>query len=157
MDKREILETIIRQLQERHQILVSSAIEARNSATNEESKAENKYDTRGLEASYLAGAQAERAKELEISIATLSKTRLRESNVIDVTSLVTLESEENHTKYYFLLPCNGGESVVLDHKKIMVISPEAPVAHTLIGHRVGDWVELKMAGRSMEYEVVDVC
>ena len=34
-------------------------------ATNEESKAENKYDTRGLEASYMAQAQSLRVSELK--------------------------------------------------------------------------------------------
>jgi hypothetical protein len=37
-------------------------------ATHESSKAESKYDTRGLEAAYLAGGQARQVKEILDSI-----------------------------------------------------------------------------------------
>ena len=40
-----------------------SARSAHEEATSEQSKAENKYDTRGLEAAYLAGAQSRQAAE----------------------------------------------------------------------------------------------
>lgn len=47
-------------------------------ATHEDTKAENKYDTHGLEASYLARAQSERVLDLK----TL---RIRTSSLIRVS------------------------------------------------------------------------
>ena len=41
-------------------------------ATAEENRAENKYDTRGLEASYLATGQANKVLELEAAIEAFS-------------------------------------------------------------------------------------
>ena len=43
-------------------------------ATHPDAKAENKYDTRGLEASYLAGAQQERVAELEATLDAIRAT-----------------------------------------------------------------------------------
>ena len=40
----------------------------REEATDEQSKAENKYDTRGLEASYLARGQSRQARETEAAL-----------------------------------------------------------------------------------------
>ena len=65
MDKRKIIEAIRRQLEKDLNVLKEAALIAYEAATNEESKPENEYDTRALEASYIAGAQAKRAGELE--------------------------------------------------------------------------------------------
>ncbi|NBQ53974.1 MAG: hypothetical protein EBU49_10390, partial [Proteobacteria bacterium] len=54
-----------------------------DAATNEESKAENQYDTRGLEASYLAGAQSERLAELHGIRLVLAAMPLREFTNLD--------------------------------------------------------------------------
>ena len=46
MNKADVLERFVQQLESRLAILVSSAMDAKDAATNEESKPENKYDTR---------------------------------------------------------------------------------------------------------------
>ena len=72
MNKKALIELVLIELKRQHQTLFNSALEAKSAATDEESKAENKYDTRGLEASYLAGAQAKRTTELEETIKVIS-------------------------------------------------------------------------------------
>ena len=46
-------------------------------ATHEQSKAENKYDTRGLETSYLAHRQARQMMEMEAAITALKNMDIR--------------------------------------------------------------------------------
>src|SRR4051812_31376659 len=65
MDKRRLVETIQTHLAEELATLMQAAKAAHEAATHEESRAEDAHDTRGLEASYLAGAQAQRAAELQ--------------------------------------------------------------------------------------------
>ena len=48
-----------------------------DAATNTESKPENKYDTRALEASYLAGAQQERLNEMKGMRRVFASTELK--------------------------------------------------------------------------------
>src|SRR4051812_31278987 len=58
MTKEELVKAIIAKLNHNLGILERAARAAHAEATHESSKAENKYDTRGLEASYLAGGQS---------------------------------------------------------------------------------------------------
>lgn len=64
MDKRKVIERIREEFQLQFEMLKRAADTAREDATDAESKAESKYDTQGLEASYLAAGQADRAEDL---------------------------------------------------------------------------------------------
>src|SRR5580700_7913098 len=68
MVKSQIIEQIVASLGESLDVLEKAARASHAEATHESSKAESKYDTRGLEAAYLAGGQARQAKELMDSI-----------------------------------------------------------------------------------------
>ena len=74
--KQKILAKLREKLEAEMQVMISAALIAREDATHEESKAEDKYDTRGLEASYLAGAQAKRAAELQRIIHSLQNLEI---------------------------------------------------------------------------------
>lgn len=65
MLKKKLIELICAQLEKDLQTAIAAAVATYEAATHEESKPENEYDTRGLEASYLAGAQSKRAGEIE--------------------------------------------------------------------------------------------
>jgi hypothetical protein len=68
MNKAIIIQHIVDKLTADLSLYFKAASAARDEATHEQSKAENKYDTRGLEASYLARGQARQVAELEASI-----------------------------------------------------------------------------------------
>ena len=68
MKKAELVEQIITSLTESLAVLEKAARASHEEATHESSKAESKYDTRGLEAAYLAGGQARQAREILDSI-----------------------------------------------------------------------------------------
>lgn len=79
-------------------------------ATHESSKAESKYDTRGLEAAYLAGGQARQAMEILDSIKlyeTLTTKNFAADEPIDLTALVELDVGGARSRY-FIGPKNGG-------------------------------------------------
>jgi hypothetical protein len=63
MNKRAVLKKIIAKLTGELEVYFRAAEYARAEATHEQNKAENKYDTRGLEASYLARGQSKQAAE----------------------------------------------------------------------------------------------
>ena len=60
-DKKALRRQLIEHLMERLSGFDKSAREAHAEATHEQNKAENKYDTRAIEASYLAEGQARQA------------------------------------------------------------------------------------------------
>ena len=96
MNKRALIRKIVGQLTEELQVYFRAAAASRTEATHEQSKAENKYDTRGLEASYLARGQSKQAAEIQGAIAAFEKLKPRnfgDGEPVDVGAhLVELET-----------------------------------------------------------------
>jgi hypothetical protein len=155
MDKQEIINSLIELLKADLEVLTVSATAARDAAIHSESKAEDQYDTRGLEASYLAGAQSKRALELEETISLFRFLELKQfspSDAISSTALVGLHDGMQEV-WFFLLPKGGGLSVVSDSKKITVITPLSPAGSLLLGAKVGEEVELSVGGKTRDFTV----
>jgi|ERR1043166_2661734 transcription elongation GreA/GreB family factor len=158
MNKRAIVKKIIAKLTEDMALSIKAARTAHEEATHEESKAEDKYDTRGLEAAYLAGGQARQAAETEKAIVayeTLSLQKFSAKDPIDLTALVELESDGERI-FYFLGPASGGLELDHDGKEVLVITPQAPLGQNLIAKKQGDKVKMKIGGLPVEYRVVSV-
>ncbi|UXR64073.1 hypothetical protein EZJ49_13475 [Bdellovibrio bacteriovorus] len=77
MDKKKLVEAIRTQLENDITALKESVKATIDAATNEESKAENEYDTRGLEASYLARGQAKRIADMEEALLHLKHLNVK--------------------------------------------------------------------------------
>ena len=91
MNKRAVIRKIVARLTEELQVYFRAAHASRAEATHEQSKAESKYDTRGLEASYLARGQSRQAAEIEAAITEFEKLDVRpftNGAGIDVGALV---------------------------------------------------------------------
>ena len=149
-DKSELFQMVLENLRGRLNILVESALTAKEASTNEESKAENKYDTRGLEASYLASGQARRAQELKEKIFNTEKVELRNfgpDDSINVSAYVHIQVNEDQEQYIFILPA-GGIEVEFRGKKIRTLSIDAPLGQQLYGMREGD--DFDFQGRFFE-------
>ena len=154
IDKAQLFQQVISGLEEKLALLVESAFEAKEASTNEESKAENKYDTRGLEASYLASGQAKRAQALQEQIYQLKKVNLRafqKNEPINISALVELEVNEEVKKFVFLLPI-GGVEINIGGIKIQTITLEAPLGQNLFGQVQGNDFDLN----GQFYEILKV-
>lgn len=160
MNKSELVSKIIELLERESQNLSAAARTAHADATGEESKAENKYDTRGLEASYLAGAQSAMASESIRNLACYRAIELKKftnDSKIGLTALIELESESGKRSFYFLGPKSGGLEMECEGTKVLLITISSPLGKKLIGREVGDLVEIKAGGVRKEYEVVGIC
>lgn len=154
MTKQGLIARICEQLTGELEAISKAAQAAHANATSDESKAENQYDTRAIEASYLAGAQANRAAEVRGSLGrykSLATADFSDGQAIALTALVKLESEQG-AAWYFLGPSSGGLKVAHEGEIVLVITPSAPLGQKLLGQVEGD--ELAMGRR--EYEIVEV-
>ena len=91
LDKAILIQRIVEKLSADLALYTKAAGAARAEATHEQSRAENKYDTRGLEASYLARGQARQVAELEASIQqvrTLPRRAFGPTDPIDLGAYV---------------------------------------------------------------------
>src|SRR5690606_27109934 len=96
MNKQTVLQSIIDKLKVDLGVAQRAAQTAYETATHEENIAENKYDTLGLEASYLAAGQARRVEEIRQSLLLYQKLDLvafDENRGIQIGDLVTLRTD----------------------------------------------------------------
>ena len=127
---------------------------AHETATNKENTAENKYDTLGQEAAYLAAGQSQRVHEITADLKTIQRLHHSEGNDICAAgSLVSLESSTASKEIFLISPCQAGIKLVLGHQVVHVISTEAPVGQSLIGLCAGD--EININGTDFEIVSVD--
>lgn len=159
MKKAAVLEAILERLQADLILYSKAADSARAEATDEQSKAENKYDTRGLEASYLARGQSRQAREIESAFeqfAALARPDPTTPPVaIAVGALVELKTGRDST-WYFLGPRAGGTAVTVEGQEILVITPQSPLGQQLGGHRQGEKLHLELGGQRCEGLIVSV-
>lgn len=157
--KQKIISEIIEKFESELAVMAKAAQETREAATHEESVAEDKYDTRGLEASYLAGAQARRVAELQWIIHSYQNLELLEftsQSFVGITALVEVSSETKK-KLFFLAPKGGGILIDVDSIKVQIVAPDSKLGAELMGKVVGDSVEMQIVGRLKEYEVLNIC
>ena len=103
LNKSDLLQRIIEALKESLAVLEKAARAAHAEATHESSKAENKYDTRGLEAAYLAGGQARQAREILESIKVYGALQTKTfggTDPIDVSAVVELKTDGEPGIYF---------------------------------------------------------
>uniref|UniRef100_UPI000F0225C8 transcription elongation factor GreAB n=2 Tax=Pseudomonas TaxID=286 RepID=UPI000F0225C8 len=134
MDKQDVLQRITEKLKVDLNIAQRAAQTAYEAATHEENIAENKYDTLGLEASYLAAGQARRVEEIRQSLKCYEAWSLKsfdESCGIQVGDLMTIENGAGQVQYLFLGPDAAGLKVQVDDQLITVITPHAPLGQQL--------------------------
>src|SRR5690606_21249633 len=92
--KEPLIAAIRTELRHRLERLSSAAREAHAAATDPGSKAESKYDTRRLEASYLASGQARQVEEAAAAVRAFESPRLPDFEIdepIDAGALVEAE------------------------------------------------------------------
>jgi transcription elongation GreA/GreB family factor len=158
MKKAQLIEQIIASLTESLGVLEKAARASHEEATHESSKAESKYDTRGLEAAYLAGGQARQAKEILDSIKAYEALATRDfalDEPIELTAMVELDADSTHSTY-FIGPKSGGLKITHRRQEIMVITPQSPLGQNLIGRKAGQRWVTKLGGSTLKYHIVSV-
>lgn len=160
MVKQEILGLIIQHLSRDLDLLLTAARAAHEASIHEENIPENKYDTLGLEASYVAQGQANRGQEIRQALQEYRLLTLQpfdDDSPIRLTALVTLSAEDGATRSVFIGPREGGLKVRGQRDEVMVITPASPLGRSLIGRRCGDCIETGSGAGAREYEIVRVC
>ena len=159
MNKHSVHALILDKLQADLDIAQRAAQTAYETATHEENIAENKYDTLGLEASYLAAGQAKRVEEIRQALALCQNMALRpydESVGIQMGALLGLEDEQGRQQWLFLAPDGAGLKVQLVGQPITVITPRSPLGKSLLGKFEGDEVDISVAGARQQFTVTEV-
>ena len=157
MTKRLVIQKIIETLQSELETYVRAAKFSHAEATAEENRAENKYDTRGLEASYLAAGQANMIVEMEESIAAFDALRERKFNEaegIDVGALIEI-AQDGERAHFFIGPSAGGLEIEIRGTEVLVITPQSPLGSQLKGAKQGAKMKINLADRKQLVEILN--
>lgn len=141
--KSALLEKIRMELKASLERLAQSAMDAHAAATDPGSKAEGKYDTRSLEASYLAQGQARQVDELAAAVRAFEAFTLRDFTMeepIDAGALVEVEMQ-GEISWLLLAPAAGGMVIEQGGQEITLLTPASALYRKLLGMRAGDFLD----------------
>lgn len=155
LDKKIILEKLIENLQTELSIVEEAAKSARDLATADDLKSEGKYDTRAIEASYLASGQQKRVEEIKTDIQMLEEIEIQNSKKLQMGSLALI-SHKGIERYYFLTSTSGGSMLTVDGHTILVISVFSPLGNGALGLEEGEFFEVETPKELRTYQVLKV-
>lgn len=156
MDKSLLQQQVLERLAEDLLQVEQAARAAHETATHEENIAENKYDTLGLEAAYLATGQARRAEAIRKAMADWRQFQPRSYDArtgIQLGALVCLVDADDKQQLLFLGPDGGSMQVVSGAQLIQVISRDSPLGRAMLGKCEGDEVSIQVASLRQQFEV----
>lgn len=140
MNKKQLVDSIVRLLSTEMELMANTARTAHDEATHDEELHKNQFETPGLETSVIAEGQVKVATELRESVdafRTLPLPEFGPAAAIGLGALVETESGGEKT-LYFIGPRAGGLEVECEKLTVFVITPHSPLCAKLIGCHAGD-------------------
>lgn len=163
MNKTELLNQLVDQLQQEIDATLNAVNEAHALASHEQSKPENQYDTLALEAAYLAHGQSERVAELQRQVMLLKHfdflnfnddSRISLGAIVCVEELNTFDKRE--PQWLWLVPAAGGVLLSTEEQEIRTITAKTPLAVKLLGCYLGDDISLNLGHIKKQFEIVEL-
>ena len=142
--KGEVFDALLALLEQGLHARKAAAETAREAATDSEARAESKYDTQGLESSYLARGHAMMLEDLATDFRRLKSYRppaYEPGDAIGEGALVEVDMD-GEPMCFMILPGGGGTDVMVDGREVTVLTPETPLGEQLMGKRAGDDLSL---------------
>lgn len=156
--KKRIVEQLIKTVQQEIDAATQASESASSYVRDGDIKSEGKYDTRGTEAGYLAGAQQRRVEELKLELQLLEEIPVRDfaaDEEVSIGALVDIEFK-GQTRKYFVAPTAGGTMLNISGTPILVISTFSPIGDAVFSTHVGDEFELETPSETRTYRVVSI-
>ncbi len=151
-----MLEKLIQQIADELKIITAAQKSAFSAATHEESRQEDRHDTRSVEASYLAAGTAKRIEELERAVKLLKNFRVKSFKNAPIAPGALVELLEGKERlFYFLLPVGGGTKISVDGKTVNVITAQSQLGEALFGRTAGEEIEL-VGKQTRTFEIAEV-
>lgn len=158
MDKQALVVQLVARLEEALRVAErardAAAVEAREGAT----PAEKRDDARvALEWSGLAKGQARRAAQVKAELASLGSFVPRpfaRGAPVGLGAVVEVEHEAGGITF-FLAPAGAGEELAGPGGDgfLTVVTPASPLGRAVLGRKVGDVVETRIAGELREWTI----
>ncbi|MEM7145233.1 MAG: transcription elongation factor GreAB [Verrucomicrobiota bacterium] len=140
MSKGDVFKAVLAALREELERKQRAGEAAYEGATDEEARSESKYDTRGLESSYLAAGMAQQLEDLAEDVHVLGGyvlPRYEGEDAVGLGALVEVDLGGEPT-LFFLLPRGGGVEVDVAGREVTVVTTSSPIGAQLMGRKAGE-------------------
>jgi transcription elongation GreA/GreB family factor len=159
MTKKTIHKRFMDQLAAELESITAAAKKSIATATDDEHRAESKYDTFKIESSFLARGLAKRVEDLTgalDSLQMLPLKKLRKNSPIQLGALVRLKANDGETRTLLFGSAAGGETIMVDNEEIIIVTSGSPLGQAVLGKIVGDTFDLTIGGATHAFTVVSV-
>lgn len=153
-EKSRVVDTLRAALRDQLRAVSTMTAAARDEATSAESRPENEYDTRALEASYLAAGQGQRLADLREFVDWAEQLNAKPHAVVGLGSLVQVD--DDGSERWLLIAPQGGEELDVDGLPVQVIGAGSPFGASLLQLEPGDEAELETPAGDRTIEVLGV-
>lgn len=152
--KTEILERLKLEAKKSYDLAKSSYDAAMEHSRSDDMKSEGKYDTRAIEAGYLASAKKARMTDLKFQWDSLEKLEFSPKKTVSVGSLMALE-QDTKTRTIFVTP---GTSVKIQIEDLMIeaLSVDSPVIKEALGLEAGEVFSLETPQGEVDFEIIEL-
>ncbi|MCO4785938.1 hypothetical protein [Marinomonas atlantica] len=148
-----LFERLLNYIAGRVAIAADAVSQAKEAATSIESVAETKWDTFGLENSYLAHGQAMRLAECEEDLAYFRKFSFSDSELVETGSILLLSRRDGWRRIIIIADRCGGGEFELEDVKVLIVTPKTPLGMSLLSKEEGDDIPMKNHGVEVEAEI----
>ena len=159
MTKREIHRRFIDKLAAELEATTASARSTFATATDDEHRAEHKYDTFKLESSFLARGQAKRVEELAAALESLRMLplkKLKNTTPVQLGALVRLKAAGGETRVLLFGSAAGGETIETEDGEITIVTSGSPLGHAVLGKTTGESVDIRIGNTTHAYVVESI-
>lgn len=154
--KKKIKENLIKILESELHEIETAALNLRAYANADDIKSEGKYDTRAIEATYMAQAQQVRVDELKLDLQMIKEVDVEHlSNHIELGCLARIK-QNNLSKLYFISSALGGTILNIDSQVILVISVFSPLGNEALSLNAGDTFEVETPKENRTYLIEEI-
>jgi transcription elongation GreA/GreB family factor len=159
IDKQAVLSALHSRLVDTLERLTASQQSVQSGAVHPEARQEHPKDTRSIEAGYLARGLAERVETLRDAVRAVELLRARaftDGEVAGPGALVTVVGEDGDERLYFLAPAGGGETIAVEGRDILVLTPRSPLGAAIAGRRTGESISVELPSGMLRAEIESV-
>jgi transcription elongation GreA/GreB family factor len=152
LDKKLIVDVLVERMERDLSSMEEVAHATKDYVVDGDLKSDGKYDTRAIEAAYLAGAQEKRVEEIKLDIQMLKDLELQATTTVQLGSLALINLNKVE-RWYFLSSTAGGSMVEVNGTSVLVISVFSPIGNEAINLSAGDTFDLETPTGMRHYEI----
>lgn len=159
MTKKDIHRRFLDQLAKDLEAITVSAKASFATATDDEHRAEHKYDTFKLESSFLARGQAKRVDDLTEALESLRMLPVKalpKGSPVQLGALVRLKADDGATRTLLFGSAAGGEMLLADGEEITVVTSRSPLGEAVLGKVAGETFKIKIGPTLQTFKVLSV-